>query len=79
MKFWFEYLDIENRLYQNDDFNNLYDECIKSLNLEINGNGDTLDYGTKDYPFLICVGGDIISRGLTIEGLTTSYYFQRFI
>lgn len=75
---WFEYLDIENRRYlKRDDFNNLYDECIKSLELlEINGNGDTLDYGTKDYPFLICVGGDIISRGLTIEGLTTSYYLR---
>lgn len=75
---WFEHLEIENRrAIKRNEFDLIYDECIESLQLlEINGNGDSLDYGNNDYPFLICVGGDIISRGLTIEGLTTSYYLR---
>lgn len=75
---WIEHFAIENRrTLKRDEFNLIYEECIQSLELlEINGNGDTLDYGNNDYPFLICVGGDIISRGLTIEGLTTSYYLR---
>lgn len=75
---WIEHRQIENRRpIDSSVFNSIYDECIDSLKiLEINGNGDSLDYGNNDYPFLICVGGDIISRGLTIEGLTTSYYLR---
>lgn len=75
---WIEHLEIVNRrTLKRDEFNSIYDECIQSLELlEINGNGDSLDYGNNDYPFLICVGGDIISRGLTIEGLTASYYLR---
>lgn len=75
---WIEHLQFESRRPLNrSDFNTIYDDSIKSLQLlEINGNGDSLDYGNNDYPFLICVGGDIISRGLTIEGLTNSYYLR---
>ena len=75
---WIEHRELENRReLERDEFNLIYDQCFESLQLlEINGNGDSLDYGNNDYPFLICVGGDIISRGLTIEGLTASYYLR---
>lgn len=75
---WIEHIQIKNRRsLKSSEFNSIYDECIGTLDLlEINGYGDSLDYGNNDYPFLICVGGDIISRGLTIEGLTSSYYLR---
>lgn len=75
---WMEYIGLaQSSISDRAQFDQIYTECIKSLELlEINGNGDSLDYGNNDYPFLICVGGDIISRGLTIEGLTSSYYLR---
>jgi hypothetical protein len=46
--------------------------------LEVNGiSDDELKY--KDYPegrIVIAVGGDKLSRGLTLEGLSTSYYLR---
>lgn len=74
---WIEYKRSINGCLDRTEFNQLYKENITSLQLlEIRGNGDQLDYGSFDYPFLVCVGGDIISRGLTIEGLTCSYYLR---
>lgn len=75
---WLEYSRIRNRnLKSYNDFLKIYNIEIRGLEiLEINGNGDSLDYGEMDHPFLITVGGDIISRGLTIEGLIISYYLR---
>jgi hypothetical protein len=46
---------------------------------EINGtSADILDYETnrKDGASVIAIGGDKLSRGLTLEGLTVSYYLR---
>ncbi|WP_256758443.1 Z1 domain-containing protein [Cohnella sp. WQ 127256] len=46
---------------------------------EINGSaGDVLDYkdNSEDGINVIAVGGDKLSRGLTLEGLTVSYYLR---
>lgn len=42
----------------------------------INGLNDNLDYQAEDLSTLICIGGNIMSRGVTIEGLTISYYLR---
>lgn len=38
--------------------------------------GDVLDYETEKSLKAIAVGGNRLSRGLTLEGLTTSYFFR---
>jgi hypothetical protein len=38
--------------------------------------GDILDYETEPNLKAIAVGGNKLSRGLTLEGLTTSYFFR---
>lgn len=46
------------------------------------GSADTLDYSTRNYPngrSVIAVGGLGLSRGLTLEGLITSYYLRNTI
>lgn len=54
--------------------------AIKSISVKsLNGNSaDTLEY--KDYSDtglnVIAIGGDKLSRGLTLEGLTVSYYLR---
>ena len=37
---------------------------------------DGLRYRTSDHRFVIAVGGDKLSRGLTLEGLTVSYFLR---
>lgn len=46
--------------------------------LEINGSArDVLEYATKSGGFnVIAIGGDKLSRGLTLEGLSVSYYLR---
>jgi len=55
-------------------------ECIKKVQVfEINGNSkDALDYHQYKEEGLnvIAVGGDKLSRGLTLEGLSITYYFR---
>ena len=57
---------------------NLYDAAAKIRVKTINGTAkDALDY--KDNPdgmSVIAIGGDKLSRGLTLEGLTVSYYLR---
>lgn len=44
---------------------------------EINGSsGDVLDYLTASNGVFIAIGGNKLSRGLTLEGLTVSYYLR---
>jgi len=52
--------------------------------IEVNGsrNAEPLDYNKRDYPNgrnLIAVGGLSLSRGLTLEGLTVSYFLRNSI
>ncbi len=44
---------------------------------EVNGTiEDGLKYDTAKHRFLVAVGGDKLSRGLTLEGLTISYFLR---
>ena len=57
----------------------LYDSVSKIDVKEINGSAkDVLDYNNRDQKgmYVIAVGGDKLSRGLTLEGLTVSYYLR---
>ena len=52
--------------------------------IEVNGsrNAESLDYNKRDYPNgrnLIAIGGLSLSRGLTLEGLTVSYFLRNSI
>ena len=42
----------------------------------VNNRRDKLDYYNNELKTLICIGGNIMSRGLTIEGIVTSYYLR---
>lgn len=42
----------------------------------INSREDKLDYINEELKYLICIGGNIMSRGVTIEGLTITYYLR---
>ena len=60
----------------------LLDKAIEVLNqsamrLLNSASNDTLDYEDPETPDnLIIIGGDILSRGLTIEGLRTTYFLR---
>jgi hypothetical protein len=49
----------------------------KTKNIKvINSKEDKLDYINEELKYLICIGGNIMSRGVTIEGLTITYYLR---
>lgn len=49
----------------------------KTSNIKvINSREDKLDYLNEELKYLICIGGNIMSRGVTIEGLSTTYYLR---
>lgn len=43
----------------------------------VNGPNDRLDYSRDHLDHVIAIGGDILSRGLTLEGLAVSYYLRK--
>ncbi len=50
---------------------------LKELKVRVlNGDYDNLDYHNEDLSVLLCIGGTLMSRGVTIEGLTVSYYLR---
>ncbi len=52
-------------------------ESVMSNIKVINGDsGDMLDYSTSSIGDYIVIGGDKLSRGLTLEGLVISYYYR---
>lgn len=58
----------------------LYKFACKTEVKEINGEAVSSGLNYNDYPngaMFIAVGGDKLSRGLTLEGLTVSYYFRQ--
>lgn len=67
---------------------NVQEELSKAVSpirvIEVNGskNSEPLDYNKRDYPTgrnIIAVGGMSLSRGLTLEGLTVSYFLRNSI
>ncbi len=57
-----------------DEVGNIFD-ILRVMELS-SDSGDSLDYETGEEIKVIAVGGDKLSRGLTLEGLMTSYYLR---
>ncbi|WP_417236548.1 Z1 domain-containing protein [Bizionia paragorgiae] len=72
--------------YTYEEFKNEYNTIVKYLkqlngdkttNIKvINSREDKLDYLNEELKYLICIGGNIMSRGVTVEGLTVTYYLR---
>ena len=65
----------------NDSWNNIEQELEPVFNLLkvklLNGDStDVIDYSNSEESAIIAVGGNKLSRGITIEGLTISYYLR---
>lgn len=65
----------------NDKWENIEKELEPVFNLLkvklLNGDSsDVIDYSTSNESAIIAVGGNKLSRGITIEGLTISYYLR---
>jgi hypothetical protein len=43
----------------------------------VNGPNDSLDYTREQLDYVVAVGGNILSRGITLEGLAVSYYLRK--
>jgi hypothetical protein len=43
----------------------------------VNGDNDSLDYTREQLDYVVAVGGNILSRGLTLEGLAVSFYLRK--
>ncbi|MCR4661150.1 MAG: Z1 domain-containing protein [Clostridia bacterium] len=76
----------ENRLgdHFNDDWNEIARYLESTIDSTLNNikvvNGDSneqIDYESSKEGEYIVIGGDKLSRGLTLEGLTTSYYYRK--
>jgi len=53
------------------------EDFINELDIRVvNSRGDQLDYYREPLKTLICIGGNLMSRGLTIEGLVVTYYLR---
>lgn len=66
----FEWLEVQHMLKQSID-------TVETLG--IYSGGDTLEYSRRLYPSgrsVIAIGGHSLSRGLTLEGLTVSYFLR---
>lgn len=87
-KFWEENFALvsERRLGANfhdnwESIKNFFMPTIESIQLNIkvvNGDSeDLLDYSSTKTGDYIVIGGDKLSRGLTLEGLVVSYYYRK--
>lgn len=68
----------------NDSWENISKNIIPIMEMTINGikivngdSGDIVDYESSDAGQHIIIGGDKLSRGLTLEGLIVSYYYRK--
>jgi hypothetical protein len=43
----------------------------------VNGPNDSLDYTREQLDYVVAVGGNILSRGITLEGLAVSFYLRK--
>lgn len=75
----------ENRLLSefNDNWEDISKHIIHILEMSVNGikvvngdSGDVCDYESSEIGQHIIIGGDKLSRGLTLEGLLVSYYYR---
>lgn len=71
-KFYDKWSDIEN--YLEPTLNSIKLDRIKVLNGD---SGDILNYSASEDGDYIVIGGDKLSRGLTLEGLSVSYYWRK--
>lgn len=64
--------------FDGDRFFETSKEIISRIVIKVvNSKEDNLSYQSgEDLSTLICIGGNIMSRGVTIEGLTISYYLR---
>lgn len=63
-----EFLDVVRNLYES-----IQDIEIKVVNSK---NGEKIDYENKSSVRVIAIGGLVLSRGLTLEGLMISYFYR---
>jgi len=86
--YWFSNLKIQSEAYkkvESDDIweeidNEIYNvfEMLKGQIVVLNSDSlDYIDYESTKQGQHIAIGGNKLSRGLTLEGLITSYYFRR--
>ena len=57
--------------------NKLIDILARIQFKQVNGPNDSLDYTREHLDYVVAVGGNILSRGLTLEGLAVSYYLRK--
>ena len=63
--------------WTNDEFTVVMNDILSKLTFKlVNGPNDSLDYTKEQLDYVVAVGGDILSRGLTLEGLGISYYMR---
>lgn len=53
------------------------ESAISNVNVVNGDSEDILDYSKSDVGDYIVIGGDKLSRGLTLEGLVVSYYYRK--
>ena len=53
------------------------ESSMKNIKVINGDSGDMLDYSSANSGDYIVIGGDKLSRGLTLEGLVVSYYYRR--
>lgn len=75
-----EYLSSINHDKWNDiarEINNVFDMLKDEIKVLNSDSTDYIDYDSTKQGQHIAIGGNKLSRGLTLEGLITSYYFRR--
>lgn len=62
-----------------DEFMSYFFKILNDINSDsiklVNGENESLDY-SKVKNNIICIGGNLLSRGVTVEGLCISYYLR---
>lgn len=86
--YYSDFLEVQNSFESSEEFSELtWEEIYKQIKvivgkievMEINGESeDALEYDKykENGLYVIAVGGNKLSRGLTLEGLTISYYYR---
>ncbi len=73
-------LNLTNSFFKNDIIINEVIEIIKSKEIKVrilnSSNQDKLDYAKEPSMKVIAIGGNKLSRGLTLDGLSITYYLR---
>lgn len=74
------FLDTQNAYFPNEEIKSTILDFIKSKSLKVvtlnSSKDDKLDYANNPSMKVIAIGGNKLSRGLTLEGLMTTYYLR---